>query len=255
MNQEKKSSCIAEKNTDNPVEEVALKKKQKDATKKAADGSSLGRAVAGLKIKIKANKKKIENAVIISVAVLAGIAMILLILLTLGVFDTTPDPTHYVSFNFDNGTSLHIELYGNEAPETVEHFVYLCQEPDYYGDTYFISMFAHTYANGLLYVGSEDAPVGDGGVHGEFLSNGFNNKIAMKEGVVCMARGEDKNSAYGQFFILTEDMPELKGEYAAFGKISNFEAFKEFINSLGILSDGTIENAPRIISVSVEKAG
>ena len=39
------------------------------------------------------------------------------------------------------------------------------------------------------------------------------------------------------------------------GKISNFEAFKEFINSLGILSDGTIENAPQIISVSVEKAG
>ena len=252
-NQEKKTSYEAEENIENATTETAPKKKQKDSKRAAAEGASLGKAVAALKLKIKANKKKVENTVIISVAVLAGIAMMLLMLMALGVFDFSPDPTYYASFNFDNGLSIHIELYGEQAPETVEHFVYLCQDPDYYGETYFENMFAHTLVNDLLYIGSEDAAVGDGGLHGEFLTNGFNNKISMKEGVVCMARGEDKDSAYGQFFILTEDMPELKGEYAAFGKVSNLEALEEFLNSLVVSSDGTIDNAPKIISVSVQK--
>ena len=144
--------------------------------------------------KIKEKKEKTIKIVAISVgsAVLV-IGLIIGLLAALGAFSYDPDPTYHATFSFDNGSSLHIELYGNDAPETVKHFIKLCQDGHFNGRS------AHSLINGEMFIGMEVAD--SKGIKGEFSSNGIENKIPMKKGVVCMARGEDPNSAYGQFFI------------------------------------------------------
>ena len=197
--------------------------------------------------KIKEKKEKTIKIVAISVgsAVLV-IGLIIGLLAALGAFSYDPDPTYHATFSFDNGSSLHIELYGNDAPETVKHFIKLCQDGHFNGRS------AHSLINGEMFIGMEVAD--SKGIKGEFSSNGIENKIPMKKGVVCMARGEDPNSAYGQFFILTKNDSSLKGEYAAFGKITDTTALDAMLDAITVNEDGRIEGAPKITNVSLHEA-
>lgn len=197
--------------------------------------------------KLKAKKEKTIKIVVISVAAsLAFIGLILGLLIGLGAFDYTAEPTYHASFTFDNGSTLHIELYGNDAPETVKHFVKLCQ------DGHFNGLTAHSLIDGELFVGEE--VVGASGIKGEFSNNGFKNKIPMKKGVVCMARGSDPNSAYGQFFVLSKNDSSLKGEYAAFGKITDTTALDSLLKSITTDDNGRVQSAPKITNVSLHEA-
>src|SRR5699024_1460205 len=69
-------------------------------------------------------------------------------------------------------------------------------------------------------------PNGDGtggpgySIKGEFNSNGFNNDLKHKRGVISMARSQDPDSAGSQFFIMVEEAPHLDGDYAAFGQVT-----------------------------------
>ena len=69
-------------------------------------------------------------------------------------------------------------------------------------------------------------------IPGEFLSNGYDNRIKFERGVIGMARGdytsygsslkaESYNSGGSQFFIATETLSSLNGDYAAFGKVTS----------------------------------
>ncbi len=57
-------------------------------------------------------------------------------------------------------------------------------------------------------------------IEGEFASNGFENNLKHKEGVISMARANDPNSASSQFFIMVGDGDWLDGQYAAFGQVT-----------------------------------
>lgn len=194
--------------------------------------------------------KKIKLAAIIAGASAAFIALFFGILFAAGAFDYSPEPTYHATVSLDNGQSLHIELYGEDAPETVENFIDLAEAG------YFDGMYLHTFADGLLYGGSENADGGSKGIKGEFSSNGTENKIPMKKGVVCMARGEDYDSAYGQFFILTKNKSELKGNYAAFGKITDMDALKTILKGIETDAGGNITDstAPKITGISLHAA-
>ncbi len=56
-------------------------------------------------------------------------------------------------------------------------------------------------------------------IYGEFTNNKFKNDLSHTEGILSMARSQNKNSAGSQFFIVTKDAPHLDGEYASFGKV------------------------------------
>lgn len=197
--------------------------------------------------KLKVKKEKTVKIVVISVAAsLAFIGLILGLLIGLGAFDYTAEPTYHASFTFDNGSTLHIELYGNDAPETVKHFVKLCQNGHFNGLT------AHSLIDGELFVGEE--VVGAKGIKGEFSSNGVENKIPMKKGVVCMARGSDPDSAYGQFFVLSKNDSSLKGDYAAFGKITDTAALDSLLEGITADENGRVQGAPKITNVSLHEA-
>lgn len=113
--------------------------------------------------------------------------------------------------------SIKIELDHDAAPKTVENFEALVKKGFYDGLTF------HRIIKGFMIQGGDPAGNGTGGckpeIVGEFKSNGFDNPISHKRGVISMARTSDPNSASCQFFIVHEDSEFLDGDYAGFGHV------------------------------------
>ena len=117
-----------------------------------------------------------------------------------------------------------IELYPDMAPITVKNFKKLVSE-EYYDGLIF-----HRVIKDFMIQTGDSTGTGTGGseetIKGEFLANGFNNRLSHTRGVVSMARkganpetSATLNSASSQFFIVQKDSTYLDGKYAAFGKV------------------------------------
>ncbi len=113
--------------------------------------------------------------------------------------------------------SMLIELDPEAAPKTVANFEGLVAKGFFDGLTF------HRIIKGFMIQGGDPAGNGTGGckpeIVGEFKSNGFDNPISHKRGVISMARTSDPNSASCQFFIVHEDSEFLDGDYAGFGHV------------------------------------
>ena len=129
---------------------------------------------------------------------------------------------------FMSGDVINLELYPDEAPITVANFVKLCNAGFYDGlcfhrviDGFMIQGggFVYDPRKGLIQKNGET-------IKGEFASNGVNNTVSHKLGVISMARTPDKNSASSQFFICVADVPYLDRDYAAFGKCADEASIK-----------------------------
>lgn len=112
---------------------------------------------------------------------------------------------------------IKIETDAKNAPKTVENFEKLVAEG------FYDNLIFHRVINGFMVQGGCPKGNGTGGpghhIEGEFSSNGVNNELKHKRGVVSMARSADPNSAGSQFFIVHADATHLDGQYAAFGKV------------------------------------
>ena len=97
--------------------------------------------------KKKRRMKTVRN--VISVFIAFGI--FIGILFATGAFDYKPQATYHVSLKLKNYGSLHIELYGDDAPETVDHFLSLVNSDYYNGKTIFKLL------DDLVYMGDENA--------------------------------------------------------------------------------------------------
>ena len=197
--------------------------------------------------------KKKQTETLKTVAFWCGCALIIiaavaLLLLAVGAFDYTPETTYHATLNMSDGSSLHFELYGNDAPKTVEHFIGLCQR-GYLNGFEFLSLL-----NGVMVMGDENPNGGSNGVKGEFEANGVENDVPMKKGTICLARGDGYDSGYGQFLILTKNVSSLRGNYAAFGRISDTSSLDAFIKKCTIDKDGNITDGPHIVNVSLHEA-
>ena len=196
----------------------------------------------------KIQKQKTTKTIIISsVSVILVIGIIFGVLALAGAFDYQPTGTYDVLIDIENYGSLHVELYGDDAPETVKQFLKLADEGYYDGKTIF-KLF-----DDLAYAGDTEAANREDGIKGEFSENGFENKVSHTRGVLSMARGEDPNSAYGQFFIVRKNSRELDGKYAAFGYVtSGMEVIDEIYKNLDTDANGMIaeDKQPVISSIS-----
>jgi peptidyl-prolyl cis-trans isomerase B (cyclophilin B) len=149
---------------------------------------------------------------------------------------------------------IELELDAKSAPITVANFVKLAKEGFYDGLTF------HRIINGFMIQGGDPAGDGTGGsgetIKGEFTSNGVNNTITHKRGVVSMARSADSpDSASSQFFIVQKDSYHLDGEYAAFGQVtSGIEVVDKISEVTDIYSNGKIskKNQPVIKSIVIK---
>lgn len=124
-----------------------------------------------------------------------------------------------VEMNVKDYGKITLQLMPEQAPISVNNFLYLVQTGFYDGLTF------HRVIKGFMIQGG--CPKGNGtgnpgwSIKGEFKANGVDNTIKHKRGVLSMARAQNPNSAGSQFFIMHEDAPHLDGMYAAFGKVTD----------------------------------
>ena len=132
-----------------------------------------------------------------------------------------------ITITMEDGGVIRAELYPEVAPNTVKNFISLA------GKGYYDGLIFHRVIKGFMIQGGCPKGTGTGGpgysIEGEFSSNGYDNPLKHKRGVISMARSMDPNSAGSQFFIMHADAPHLDGQYAAFGKLT--EGF-DVLNSI-----------------------
>jgi len=119
-----------------------------------------------------------------------------------------------------NGGTFFIEFFPEEAPNTVHNFLKLV-ESGYYDGTIF-----HRIIPGFMIQGGDpntkdpdfDRRLWGQGGPGYQINEEFNT-FQHDRGIVSMARGDHKDSAGSQFFIVHKDSPHLDGEYTVFGRL------------------------------------
>ena len=136
--------------------------------------------------------------------------------------------------------TIKVELYPDQAPNTVANFIKLANNGFYDGLTF------HRTIPSFMIQGGDKEGNGTGtpslqdldenladekySIKGEFLANKYKNTLKLEKGVIAMARSdysslssslaeEGYNSAGSQFFITNTDQTSLNGMYAGFGKV------------------------------------
>ena len=149
---------------------------------------------------------------------------------------------------------LELELDADVAPITVTNFVNLAKKGFYNGLTF------HRIMSGFMIQGGDPNGDGTGGseetIKGEFKSNGIENTMSHKRGVISMARTQnDPDSASSQFFIVQADSDFLDGDYAAFGKVTaGMDIVYKICQSVQpIDNNGTVpaDQQPKITAIKV----
>jgi len=119
-----------------------------------------------------------------------------------------------------NGGTFFIEFFPEEAPNTVHNFLKLV-ESGYYDGTVF-----HRIIPGfMIQAGDPNTkdPDADRSLWGQggpgYQINEEFNTLQHDRGVISMARGDHKDSAGSQFFIVHKDSPHLDGKYTVFGRL------------------------------------
>ena len=216
-------------------------------------------------------KFKIVLLIIAIILVVAGIGFV-----SYGFYKklTTNIPNPVATIEVENYGTIKVELYPDQAPNTVANFIRLANRGFYNGLT-----FHRTIPDFMIQGGDKDG-TGSGSpslsdikddvtndqvynIKGEFIANGYNNTIKHKKGVISMARKDYSayssinpalttygyNSAGSQFFINTASNTSLDGSYAAFGEVTEGMDIVEKIANVEVyyrsseLKDG--ESAPK----------
>ncbi len=128
------------------------------------------------------------------------------------------------TITMENGKHIVVELYPDQAPNTVANFIKLANAHFYDG------LIFHRVISGFMIQGGDPNGNGSGGpgyrIKGEFKNNHVDNTIKHERGVISMARQGNPvmpvlgyNTAGSQFFIVHGDSNFLDGDYAGFGKV------------------------------------
>ena len=187
-----------------------------------------------------------------------------------------------VTMEVENFGTIKIELYPEQAPETVSNFIklanngfynglkfhrvvkdFMIQGGDPSGDGTGSPKISDLYNNedeNTLYKysdGTEAKGADSYTITGEFMANGYDkNTLNLTEGTIAMARSdytsyaptlasESYNSGSSQFFIMTSnDHTNLSGYYAGFGKvIEGLDVIKEIANVECKVADTNAEDS------------
>lgn len=192
-----------------------------------------------------------------------------------------------VTMEVEDFGTIKMELYPDQAPETVSNFIALANRGFYDG-----TKFHRVVKDFMIQTGSKDGDgttgakisnLKDGGedkdysIKGEFLANGVTNTIKFEEGTLAMARAdytqmssqlseESYNSGCSQFFIMTKENTNLNGYYTAFGKVTEGMDVVHKIENVEVkVAEGqektegaevsTPVNPPKVTSIRVETFG
>lgn len=138
--------------------------------------------------------------------------------------DAAGEPLPRVMIHTTKG-DIEVELFENQAPETVANFIHLAESGFYEGQT-FHRVLEH-------FMAQTGCPIGDGtGGPGYTIYNEKDKPGARKffRGTLGMALSEDPNSAGSQFFITFVPTYQLNAGFTAFGRvISGMEVLSNIV--------------------------
>ena len=191
-----------------------------------------------------------ENKILTVIMIIAIIAVIVAIaFLGYGIYKKgTYKPQNPVAtIEIENYGTIKVELYPNQAPNTVTNFIKLANNGFYDNLTFhrtipdFMIQGGDKQGNGTgtptLKDLDENLSSKNYAIEGEFIANKYDNTLKLERGVIAMARSdyssinkakEGYNSAGSQFFIVQKDQDSLNGMYAGIevvDKIANVEVF------------------------------
>jgi peptidyl-prolyl cis-trans isomerase B (cyclophilin B) len=132
---------------------------------------------------------------------------VLLVLSTFSVVQAGSNPV--VKFETTQGTFT-AEIY-SDVTVTAKNFTDLVAKGFYDGLTF------HRYVPGFVIQGGDPTGTGQGG-SGMTIPLEITDHKNVK-GALAMARTNDPNSATSQFYVCLDDLPQLDGNYCAFGKV------------------------------------
>lgn len=126
--------------------------------------------------------------------------------------------------------NIELEFYPKDAPNHVANFIELAKKGFYNGTTF------HRVIPGFVIQGGDpntkdpNTKMAGMGGPGYTIKAEFNDRD-HSPGVLSMARGGDPDSAGSQFFICAGDVPQLDGNYTAFGKVTKgMDVVKKIVN-------------------------
>ena len=118
---------------------------------------------------------------------------------------------YFATVQLAKGGQFVIQLYADQAPITVNNFVFLAQQGFYNGSTF------HRVIDGFMAQGGDPTGTGSGGPGYQFV-NEKNDLAFDKAGVVAMANaGPDTNGS--QFFITFGPVQLNESDYTIFGQV------------------------------------
>ena len=225
----------------------------------------------------------IKTIILVLIAILAIIAIAYT---SYGVYKklTRNIPNPVATIDMGDFGIIKVELYPDEAPNTVANFIKLANR-GYYNE----KTFHRTVPDFMIQGGSKNgdgtgnATLGDikenGGtdeytIKGEFIANEVENGVNLRKGVIAMARQDFSNAASiaenyneyvslmkngynsgsAQFFIMNVDNTDISGLYAGFGTvIEGLDVVDKIANVEVVTRDENEENADKPVNPPVIK--
>jgi peptidyl-prolyl cis-trans isomerase B (cyclophilin B) len=140
--------------------------------------------------------------------------------------------------------TIEIELYGDDAPKTVENFVKLSRDGFYDGVVF------HRVIPDFMIQGGDPTGTGPGGPGSQFEDE-FNDH-RVERGALAMANA-GPNTNGSQFFIVTADAcPWLDGKHTVFGRVTSGMDVVDTISNLDRDARDRPRDDVKIHSVSVD---
>ena len=123
-----------------------------------------------------------------------------------------PSKSYTATFAMDGGEEFKVNLFAQEAPRTVNNFVFLA------GDGYYDGVTFHRVIPGFMAQSGDPTGTGRGGPGYRFEDEFHPNLRHNKPGILSMANA-GPNTNGSQFFITFVPTPHLDDAHAVFGEI------------------------------------
>ena len=132
-------------------------------------------------------------------------------------YDAAPDLTidlgaEHTAVIRTNKGDIAVELYAEDAPQTVNNFVFLA------GEGFYDGVIFHRVISGFMIQGGDPTGTGSGGPGYKFRDELGHSKSSYERGTLAMANS-GPNTNGSQFFIMHADYG-LPNAYSIFGKVT-----------------------------------
>jgi len=143
--------------------------------------------------------------------------------------------TYKVTIDTTKGT-IELELYPQNAPLTVNNFVFLAGQGFYNGLKF------HRVISNFMIQGGDPTGTGSGGPGYKFADEVRGNPLTHQTGVISMANS-GPNTNGSQFFITHAPQSHLDGKHTVFGRVTSGMDVVNAIRQGDVMIDVSVDEA------------